>query len=163
VNLQRCELLAGRPQAGAGSDPLDVADPPARRSDCRRAARAAIRTFQRNGLVLAAAQGRVRLAELDIEQGRRPLRLLTELRREAQSSCFVSLQWRIEAALARLSAQAHRPRAALAYYRRAIEEIEHARLLLRGDDFRIAFLHDKLRVYEELVTLLLESSTPRAL
>src|SRR5256885_12124461 len=58
--------------------------------------------------------------------------------------------------LFRSSLNAGARRAALIHYRRAVQEVERARLLLHGDDFRLAFLQDKVRLYEELLALLLD-------
>jgi CHAT domain-containing protein/tetratricopeptide (TPR) repeat protein len=125
-------------------------------------ARAAVRAFRKHGLNAGSVQARLRLAEMRIATGGCPTRSLARLLREARDGAYVSLIWRIEAALARANMNANRRRAALTHYRRAVEAVDRMRLLLRGDDFRIAFLQDKMRVYEEMLSLLLDRGTPAA-
>jgi tetratricopeptide (TPR) repeat protein len=157
ARLQRSEwrLANGKdPEASHVTDAIESA---------RWEARAALNTFRRHGMRLAELQSRLRLAELRVEAGGRSQRALRQLAREARDGAFLTLFWRIEAARARACQNAGKPRGAVAHYRSAVEAVEGARTLLRGDDFRIAFLQDKMRLYEELLALLLERGTSAAL
>jgi tetratricopeptide (TPR) repeat protein len=131
--------------------------------EARRQALAACRTFQQHGLQLASAHSRLVLAELRMDAGETPERVLRQLLKEAETGEYVTLLWRIEGALARACATAGKPRAALRHYRRAIDAVERLRMLLPGEDCKIAFLKDKLRIHEEMLALLLERGTPAAL
>ncbi len=128
-----------------------------------REAQAALRTFRKQGVKMGALQARLHLAEIRVDRGESPVRALRRLSRESEAGALISLQWRIETALARAYMNANRRGLALKYYRSAVEAVERVRLLLYGDDFRVAFLHDKMRLYEELLALLLEQGTPRAI
>ncbi len=134
-----------------------------RGTEARREAGSAARSFSRQGLVLAAAEARLALLELRLEAGERPVRALRRLARETQEGHFLPLRWRAEAGLARALDAAGSPGGALRRYRRAVDAIEEARALLPGEDFKIAFVQDKLRVYEALVRLLLDRGTSAAL
>jgi CHAT domain-containing protein len=129
----------------------------------RRESLSALRTFRRYGLKIGEAQARLQLAEMRVSQHGSPVRSLRVLAKEAEQSSFVTLLWRIEAALARAHMNVGRRRAALIHYRKAVEAVERVRMLLYGDDFRVAFLQDKMRLYEELLALLLDYGTPEAL
>ncbi|HDQ70540.1 MAG TPA: CHAT domain-containing protein, partial [Chloroflexi bacterium] len=52
---------------------------------------------------------------------------------------------------------------ALDYYRRAVALIERLQAAIGAEDYKIAFLGDKLQVYEALIMLSLEVGTPEAL
>lgn len=152
ARLQRAEWSLAARAEGATALPA-----------ARRDAEEALRIFRRCGLRLGQLQARLVLAELDVDEGAAPDASLRRLLREARTAGYLSWLWRIEAALARAALNAGRRRAALIHYRRAVQEVERARLLLQGDDFRLAFLQDKVRLYEELLTLLLDRGTPAAL
>ncbi len=53
--------------------------------------------------------------------------------------------------------------AALAHHRRAVEDIERLQAAIGAEDYKIAFLSDKLQVYESLVLLCFEQDTPEAM
>ena len=120
---------------------------------------AALRTFRKQGVTMGAIQARLHLAEMRVDRGESPIRLLRCLSREAEKGSLIALQWRVETALARAYMNANRWQLGLKYYRRAVEAVERVRLLLYGDDFRVAFLQDKMRLYEELLALLLDRGT----
>lgn len=128
-----------------------------------REARAALRVFRRFGVKMGEVQTRLHLAERRIAAGGSPVRALRRLLKEAETAALITLFWRIEAALARASRNAGKRRAALHYYRHAVEAVERVRTLLKGDDFQVAFLQDKMRLYEELLALLLDQGTRAAL
>jgi tetratricopeptide (TPR) repeat protein len=133
----------------------------------RRNAQAALRSFRRHGVRVGEMEARLLLAEIEQEtappEAPGPRRALGRLVRDAEAGAFVSLLWRAEATLARSYARAGKESAAVRHYRRAVAAAERVRRLLRGDDFRISFLRDKLRLYEELMTLLIERGTSVAL
>ena len=124
---------------------------------------AALRTFRKQGVKMGALQARLHLAEMCVDQGESPIRILCNLSREAEKGSLIALQWRIETALARAYMNADRWQLGLKCYRRAVEAVERVRLLLYGDDFRVAFLQDKMRLYEDLLALLLDRGTSAAI
>jgi CHAT domain-containing protein/tetratricopeptide (TPR) repeat protein len=124
---------------------------------------AALRTFRKQGVKMGVLQSRLHLAEMRVDRGESPIRILRYLSREAEKGSLIALQWRIETALARAYMNANRWQLGLKYYRRAVDAVERVRLLLYGDDFRVAFLQDKMRLYEELLALLLDRGTTGAI
>jgi tetratricopeptide (TPR) repeat protein len=133
-----------------------------RTEESRAAARGARRLFRRHGIRLGEARARLLLLELRVEDGESPLVPLRKLHRETEQQGFLALEWRVRAALARACVRGGNRRLALAWYRRAAEAWERLRVLLPGEDFKIASLRDKLKLYEELLQLLLEEGTPAA-
>ncbi len=129
----------------------------------QRETRAALRTFRKQGVKMGVLQSRLHLAEMRVDRGESPIRMLRCLSQEAEKGSLIALQWRVETALARAYMNAGRWQLGLKYYRRAVEAVERVRLLLYGDDFRVAFLQDKMRLYEELLALLLDRGTPAAI
>ena len=124
---------------------------------------AALRTFRKQGVKMGVLQARLHLAEIRVDRGESPVRILHSLSQEAEKGSLIALQWRVETALARAYMNSNRWQLGLKYYRRAVEAVERVRLLLYGDDFRVAFLQDKVRLYEELLALLLDRGTPAAI
>jgi len=124
---------------------------------------AALRTFRKQGVKMGVLQARLHLAEMQVDRGDSPIRVLRGLSQEAERGSLIALQWRVETALARAYINANRWQLGLKYYRRAVEAVERVRLLLYGDDFRVAFLQDKMRLYEDLLALLLERGTHAAI
>lgn len=133
------------------------------RAVAHREARAALKVFRRYGNTVDALQARYLLAILRMDACEQPVRSLSALRRDAEREGYAALIWQVDAALARVVLRAGREQSALRHYRRAVESIERLRVMLHGDDYRIAFLRDKVRVYEELLSLLLDRGTPAAL
>jgi CHAT domain-containing protein len=129
----------------------------------QRETQAALRTFRKQGVKMGVLQARLHLAEIRVDRGESPVRTLRHLSSEAEKGSLIALQWRVETALARAYMNADRWQLGLKYYRRAVEAVERVRLLLYGDDFRVAFLQDKMRLYEELLALLLDRGTPAAI
>lgn len=128
-----------------------------------REARAARKLFQKHGVDLGVVQSRLQLAETRVAMGEYPVRSLRALLGKAQQGSYITLIWRIELALARAHRSREKRRGALIHYRRAVDAVERTRMLLQGDEFRVAFLQDKMRLYEELLALLLDHGTPQAL
>lgn len=129
----------------------------------QRETQSALRTFREQGFKMGVLQARLHLAEMQVDRGESPIRTLRNLSREAEKGSLIALQWRVETALARAYMNADRWQLGLKYYRRAVEAVERVRLLLYGDDFRVAFLQDKMRLYEELMALLLDRGTAGAI
>jgi CHAT domain-containing protein len=122
----------------------------------------AARTFSRARLPLPAAHARLVAAELRIVAGEAPISSLRSLERTTRTGSYVALRWRVYTALARALRSLGKPVAALHEYRRAVEAWEAIRDRLPGEEFRIAFLSDKLRPYEELLALLFEQGSQEA-
>lgn len=64
--------------------------------------------------------------------------------------------------LARTERLNGRIQAALDHYRQAVADVERLQAAIGAEDYKIAFLSDKLRVYEGLVLLSLDVGTPQA-
>jgi CHAT domain-containing protein len=126
--------------------------------DAEDSVQTALRTFRRQGLMVEALLARLIHAEMRVAQGGSPVRPLRELAAEADREGLSALRWRIEAARARAARNAGQHSSALRHYRRGVDAVEEARLVLQGNEFRIAFLQDKIRLYEELLDLLLDRS-----
>lgn len=127
---------------------------------CRRAST----VFQRSGMPVKAALCELLLGRLAVERGR-----VATARRLASSA----LQRLERAGAPALAFQAHYvlglaaeadgdPDAAFESFERARRSVEELRSHLQGEDAKVAFLNDKLAVYEALVSLCLERHDVRA-
>ena len=147
------EQETGETQSAIGNRQSAIAS--SLRSDVSRA----LRAFRRHKLPLAIAQARLLRSEMGVLAGQKPTHTLTLLRKEAEINEWITLLWRIETALARAAMNAGKSRAALNRYRRAVQAVERLRQLMPGEDFRVAFFQDKMRLHEEMLELLLERDT----
>ncbi len=111
-------------------------------------ARAAARTFARRKLAGWAAEAR-------FLQGGHTLRSLQAIRRAAQKNHRGWLECRALRALAPVHAEAGRPRRALACLREAVQVLEAARTQIAPEELHLAYLSDKLEIYEALIDALL--------
>ena len=123
--------------------------------------------FAHQGVKMGVLQARLHLAEMRVDQGDSPIRSLhAACRAKRKEGSLIALCSGVfETALARAYMNARSLAYwALKFYRRAVEAVERVcGLLLYGDDFRVAFLQDKMRLYEELLALLLDRGTPAAI
>lgn len=119
----------------------------------RRLARAALRFFSSSSLAGKAALCELLLARLDLAGGK-PARALPACRsaidrlREAETPALSCNAWFVLGQVR--EALGDRP-AALEAYRAALERLEGLRSGLRGEELKIAFVKDKLAIYESLV------------
>ena len=121
----------------------------------RRLARAALRFFSSSSLSGKAALCELLLARLDLAAGKparalRACRSALERLREAEAPALICHAWFV-LGQAR-EALGDRP-AALEAYRAALARLEGLRSGLRGEELKIAFVKDKLAIYESLVWL----------
>src|SRR5579871_2871744 len=158
VKLRRAEVE--RRALGHGST-LDRHAAPVQR--IHRTSNEALKLFDKHGVKAGVIQARLQIAEMQVDMGGSPISTLRRLLREAVAGSYIALVWRLEAALARAFKNSGKQRGTLLHYRRAVEAVERMRLLLYGDDFRVSFLQDKMRLYEEFLALLLDRGTPAAL
>ena len=139
VRLQQAHLLRQNGQT-------DLA-----RTEARRA-QAALRRY---GLRGWAAEASFLLAELNAEVGRDATRSLHHIRRAAKDTARGWLECRAERALAQHFTRQGNPGRALRHLRASAEALEQARTLIAPESMHVAFLSDKLSVYEEVVAALL--------
>jgi len=128
--------------------------------EARREAQAAMRAFAKGGLRDWAAEARFLLTESYLEEGRGATRSMQWVCRTARRYARGWLECRAERALGRYYArQQDRPRA-LRHLRAGVRALEDARTLIAPEEMHVAFLRDKLAVYEDLIELLLARGTP---
>ncbi len=101
--------------------------------------------------VVAAAQKETALAQTEFEQALRLGRQLSH----------AWLLYQAHSGLGRL-VEAHDRSLARTHYLEAVSHLERVRTELRGEDLRLAFLQDKLKVYEDLIELSLEDGSDQS-
>ncbi len=122
-------------------------------------ARSAREAFSEAAIAPKAAMCEMLLAELLLdldrpEEARAPCRAALERLADLE---LPALEHRGLLTLGRVEEAIGDPEAALAAYRRSHHWLESLRSRLQGEDLKIAFLKDKLAVYENLVWLTLQS------
>lgn len=127
--------------------------------EARREAQAAMRVFAKNGLRGWAAEARFLLAESYLEEGHNAARSMQSVCRIARRYARGWLECRAERALGRYYARQQDRRRALRHLRAAVHALEDARSLIAPEEMHVAFLRDKLAVYEDLIELLLARGT----
>jgi tetratricopeptide (TPR) repeat protein len=133
-----------------------------RHARSRGLAQAALRSFEKCSLAGRAALCELLLARLDLAAGV-PAHALPyctsalERLRDAESPALSCHAWFVRGQVHEALGE---PDAALAAYREAHARLEDLRSHLRGEELKIAFLKDKLAVYESLVWMSLDD--PRA-
>jgi CHAT domain-containing protein len=134
------------------------------REHALRAREAFRRAVQGDGLRSRVAQcevllGKVALQEWDIERAADHFsRGLSEL----EGADLPAIAYECLYGLARNEQRRGRTGAARQYYRQAIVDVECLQATVGAEDYKIAFLSDKLRVYEGLIVLSLDVGTPEA-
>jgi CHAT domain-containing protein/tetratricopeptide (TPR) repeat protein len=121
---------------------------------CRRASV----VFQRSGMPVKVALCELLLARLAIERGRTATatRLATSALDRLERAGAPALAFQAHYVLGLAAEANHDTDAALQAFERAHESVEQLRSHLQGEDAKVAFLNDKLAVYEALVSLCLE-------
>lgn len=117
-------------------------------------------SFTRRRLFGWAAEARFLVAKIDIAQDTDGIRRMQAVTRAAQQTRRGWLECRAEQALGLAEKRRGRTTQALHHYRRGIAVLESARTLLTPDEMYTAYLSDKLDIYSETVSLLLESGLP---
>ncbi|WP_297853455.1 CHAT domain-containing protein [Meiothermus sp.] len=110
----------------------------------------------------AKALGLSVMAEALLDLGNRPeaKRYLEEAASLAVGLGIPDLTIRIERLRGQMALLENRTQAAELHFKRAIERLEGVRASLRVDEFKSAYLGDKLEVYGDLVDLLLKAQRP---
>jgi len=118
-------------------------------------ARRATRALRRGGLGGWAAEARFLTADIALEEGRNAVRSMSAIRRAARRYARGWLECRAEHALGRHYARQGETSRALNHFRAGVAALEAARTLIAPEEMHVAFLRDKLAVYEDLVGTLL--------
>ena len=127
-----------------------------RAAEAEALARAAERAFSRRRLFGWAAEARFMLAEPHAEAGDPAAgRQMACVARSARRHGRGWLECRAERVLGRYRAARGQRDLALGHFRAAVDALERARTLIAPEDLHVAFLGDKLAVYEDAVTALL--------
>jgi CHAT domain-containing protein len=126
-------------------------------------ARAAAAALIRYGLPGWAAEARFLPADVARERGSGDPRALLAVSRAAQSAGHGWLHCRAERALGLTYEARGRATEAIRHLRAGVTALEQARTLVAPEDLHVAFLRDKLAVYEDLVRLLILRRTPQDL
>lgn len=126
------------------------------------AAQSAARHFARCRLPSWAAEASLLLAEMKLEtevvSDVSLRRSLAKVARVARAHARGWVECRAERALGQYYTQTGQINLALRHLRAAVEALEAARTLVAPEELHVAFLRDKLGVYEQLVALLLQRS-----
>jgi CHAT domain-containing protein len=120
-----------------------------------RAAATAARELKRAGLHGWAAEAMFIQADTELEQGRNAAEMMEAVIASARDTLRSSLESRAHHALGRHHARNGATDAALNEFRAGVACLEQARTLVTIEEFHVAFLRDKLAVYEDLVAALL--------
>jgi CHAT domain-containing protein len=124
------------------------------------AARAAA-IFARHRLHGWAAEARFLLASVRLRSGDDAARLMRAVSRSAQAHSKGWLHARAESALGHYFRTGGHTRRALRHFRNGVEALEQARTLIAPEEMHVAFLRDKVSIYEYTVGTLLARGGPR--
>jgi CHAT domain-containing protein len=131
-----------------------------RAAACMEARRAA-RGFARGGVPDWAAEARFLLADVALDEGQSAARRMHAVRHTARRYARGWLECRAERALGRHYARRGDMRRALRHLRAGVAALEAARTLIAPEEMHVAFLRDKLAVYEDLIGALLAGGRRR--
>ena len=126
-----------------------------RSSAAARAAASAARALRRAGLHGWAAEAMFIQADVELEHGRDAVALMTEVIEAARVNMRSSLESRAHHSLGRYYQARGELEQALDEFRAGVDCLEHARTLVTIEEFHVAFLKDKIAVYDDLVAALL--------
>ncbi len=129
--------------------------------EARQEAYAAARTFARGRLAGWSAEARFVPAAADLAEGIDATSRMRAVARVARRQAHGWLECRAEHALGRYYRRQGDLARAIRCFRRAAASLEDARTLIAPEELHVAFLRDKLAVYEDLVDALLERGGPR--
>ena len=113
------------------------------------------RVFRLNRLTRWVAEARFLQAEMALEAGEDTTRRIQAISRTARKYADGWLECRAQQALGRYYAQQGDTSRAFRHFRTAIDALESARTLIAPEELHIAFLRDKLSVYEDTISTLL--------
>ena len=126
----------------------------------RRHAGSAARTFARNRLMGLAAEARFLLAEMALIHGQGGTRAMRNVVRAAQETARGWLECRGEHALGRHAVRQGKIEPGLRHLRAAASALLTARTLIAQEEIHVAFLRDKVTIYEDLIGTLLARCLP---
>lgn len=121
------------------------------------------RTFVRKKMHGWAAEARFLAADVALEQGENASRRMHRIARQARAFGRGWLECRAEHALGRYFARQNLVGRALRHLRRGVAALEQARTLIAPEEMHVAYLRDKLAVYEDTVRTLLRRGRKRDL
>lgn len=124
------------------------------------AARAAA-TFSRHRLSGWAAEARFVVAAATLRAGGEATRSMQSVSRAARDHSRGWLEARAESSLGRYCVERGLPVRALRHFRKGVNALEQSRTLIAPEEMHVAFLRNKISVYEQLVGALLERGRPR--
>ncbi len=139
VALIRAHVLRS---AGKGSEAADQAA-------------IAARDLAAAGLHGWAAEAAFIQHDVSLEAGRDATAGMQRVVAQARDHLRSSLEGRAHQSLGRYYANKGQTEEALAHFRAGVQALEHARTLVSIEEFHVAFLRDKLSIYEDLVATLL--------
>ncbi|HZT44349.1 MAG TPA: CHAT domain-containing protein [Chthonomonadaceae bacterium] len=116
---------------------------------------AAARTLAKQGSAVWAAAARFLAAETALDEGTDATRQMHGVVRVARRYAQRWLVCRAERALGRHYLRQGDIQKAIHHFRAGVEALEEARTLVANEDLHVAFLSDKLAIYEDLVDALL--------
>ncbi len=120
-----------------------------------RAAASAARALKRAGLHGWAAEAMFIQADVELERGRDAVGMMTAVVEAARENLRSSLESRAHHALGRYHQAQGNLEKALEEFRAGVDCLEHARNLVTIEEFHVAFLKDKMAIYDDLVAALL--------
>jgi CHAT domain-containing protein len=129
-----------------------------------RAREAFRQAVQGDGLRSRVAQCEVLLGKVALQEGdiERAADHFSQGLSELQGADLPAIAYDCLYGLARTEQQSGRTEVARGYYRQAVADVERLQAAVGAEDYKIAFLSDKLRVYEGLILLSLDVGTPEA-
>jgi CHAT domain-containing protein len=123
-------------------------------------AKAAATALARRNAPASAASARFLLADIGLQAGDNQVRRLLSVIRTARQHARGWLVCRAERALGLHYTQRGDQKQAIAHFRAGVAALEEARTLIAAEDLHLAFLRDKLAVYEDLAGALLTRGRP---
>jgi CHAT domain-containing protein len=127
----------------------------------RRRAQSAVDTFRQAGLRSRTAQGLVILAEADLLEGdlAEATTQFNQAFAELEKADLPAITYACHYGLGRIAQADGRVVDARNHYRQSIQAIERLQAAIGAEDYKIAFLSDKLRVYEAYTLLCLQAGS----
>ena len=123
--------------------------------EARQEAHRAHRTLSRRNLRGWAAEARFLVVELELEDGHNATRSMHHVIRAAHTHARGWLECQAERALGRYYLRQGNTARGLRHLRRGVQALEQARSLISPEEMHVAFLRDKVAIYEEIVGALL--------
>jgi len=128
------------------------------------AAQRACVLFQENGVSRRLVQGETLLGQIAFATGQSDLAAahFANAQRQASRYALPAVTYYYHFGCARVYRIQGKPQAAYRHYQQAIVAIEQLQTKIGAEDYKTAFLSDKLEVYEEFIQFCLEQNQPAA-